>query len=215
MAHVDVTYAEAATLLDPPVTCAQIATLTFLAGIRRTGYRHTGKPGHPPSTFDLAEIQDAHAREAARTAKQFTDNDWIAFALLGRSMLLADTDAGELRWPDGTRAERANARFYGTVRAGPERVAAHRVIWIAADGEIPPGIQVNHINNLHWDNRRANLELVTFGNNIRHAYGKDYLTYHEAVRQLAVLPPPLSDAETLAGSTVLSGARRAGGAFRR
>src|SRR5258707_902676 len=213
MTDVEVTYAEAADLLSP-LTSRQIITLIFIAGIESCGSRRTGHRGRPPLLFDLAEIQRAHAEEVARTSGQFTSNDWIASALLARNLVRADTDAGEIWWPDGTRAERPDAGFYGLVPAGPagECVAAHRLIWIAADGEIPPAMQVNHRNSLHWDNRRANLELVSFGNNIRHHYGHDYLTYHDAGSQLPGAERP-ADAETLAARTELGGTRRAGGAL--
>jgi hypothetical protein len=217
MADVDVTCREAAALLDAPLmTPRQIATLTWIHVIPVLGTRRTSRRGRPARTYDLGAIKRAHACEAARTAKQFTDNDWIGSALLGLDLIRVDAVAGEIRWLNGERAERLNSDNYGYVdTTGDERCAAHRIIWIAADGEIPPGMQINHINKLRWDNRRANLEIVSFGNNIRHAYGKPYLTYHQAVRQLAELPPPPSDSEALAARTILSGGKRAGGAFRR
>ena len=47
---------------------------------------------------------------------------------------------------------------------------AHRVIWEAVHGPIPDGHEINHKNGVKTDNRIANLELVTRGENIRHAY---------------------------------------------
>lgn len=205
----DITRREAIAMLEPTVTAGQLTALVVIAAIPVIGYRRTGRRGHPLSLYDRDTIVREHAQEAARTSKQFTDNDWIASALLGRSLITADIEAGELWWPDGTRAEQLSASLYGQVCAGGhERVQAHRVIWIAAEGEIPPAQQVNHRNQLRWDNRRANLELVSFGNNIRHAAGKPYLTYHQAVTQLAMLPAPIP-------RTVpeVSGMTRAGGAF--
>jgi len=204
----DITRREAVALLDPVITLRQLTALAAIAAIPVTGYRPLAGRGHPLSLYDRDAIIHAHAQEAARTSKQFTDNDWIASALLGRDLIIADTEAGALWWPDGTRAERMSASIYGQVSAGPECVQAHRVIWIAAEGEIPPGQQVNHRNLLRWDNRRANLELVSFGNNIRHAHGKPYLTYHQAVTQLAMLPPPIPRVVP-----EVAGMARAGGAF--
>ena len=110
-------------------------------------------------------------------------------------MLTADTEAGALWWADGTRAEQLGTGGYGWVRVGPCKIPAHRAIWIAAEGEIPPALQINHVNRLKWDNRRANLELVTIGSNIRHAHGLPYRNHHDAVAELAELetdpaPPP-------------------------
>lgn len=182
-----VTRREAVAILDPPMTEPQVSTLIFLADIEPSGIRRH-HVGHPAKLYPVAALRRAHAEEAARTAKQFTDNDWIASALLARRMIHADAEAGELWWPDGTRAEVMRHDFYGCVHAGPQVCPAHRIIWIAADGEIPPGIQVNHLNRLRWDNRRANLELVTPENNQRHRHGSPYVNYRDAVRQLAELP---------------------------
>lgn len=205
----DMTLAELAEVLDPAMTATQIRTLAWLAGIESSGRRHTGSRGCPAATYGDGAIRQAHAQEAARTAKQFTDNDWIASALLGRGLITADPDAGTLHWLDGSRAETMTAHIYGVVMAGREKVMAHRVIWIAAEGEIPHGIQINHRNRLRWDNRRANLELVTHQHNLRHRDGVPYLTYHQAVTQLAMVPPPLPEIPCTDNMT------RAGGAFQK
>jgi hypothetical protein len=88
-------------------------------------------------------------------------------------------------------------------------VPAHRVIWIAAEGPIPPGIQVNHLNKLRWDNRRVNLELVTYGNNVRHAHGMPYMSYHDALHELAELEEQAETIDpyrsSLHGGRVLAG----------
>lgn len=41
------------------------------------------------------------------------------------------------------------------------RVDIHRVIWVAVNGEIPEGMQVNHINENKDDNSISNLNLMT------------------------------------------------------
>ncbi|HHA2946403.1 TPA: HNH endonuclease signature motif containing protein [Stenotrophomonas maltophilia] len=53
---------------------------------------------------------------------------------------------------------------------GRRRVLAHRVVWEAAVGPIPLGLQVNHKNGVKTDNRLCNLELVTPSENLRHAH---------------------------------------------
>src|SRR5712691_828422 len=123
----DITRQEAAAILDPALTVRQLAALISIAAIPVTGYRPRGGPGHPLSLYDSDVICRAHAQEAARTFKQFTDNDWIASALLARALITADPEAGTLQWPDGSRAERLGPAVYGQVAAGPERVQAHRV----------------------------------------------------------------------------------------
>jgi hypothetical protein len=181
------TVRELADYLDPAMSAAQVSALIAVAGIQPSGVRYNRRPGHPFRTFSGAAVRAEHAREACRTVKRFADTDWLASAMLARGVILADTAAGELRWPDGTRAETVLQSGYAVVRASPLSVPAHRVIWIAADGEIPPGLQINHANRIRLDNRRANLELVTHHSNLLHRDGQEYLTYHEAVRQLAEL----------------------------
>ena len=49
-------------------------------------------------------------------------------------------------------------------------ILAHRLIWMAAYGPIPVGMQINHINGVKTDNRLCNLELVTPAQNVHHAF---------------------------------------------
>lgn len=48
-------------------------------------------------------------------------------------------------------------------------VPAHRIVWMFCHAPIPAGMVINHRNGRRWDNRLANLELVTHGDNGRHA----------------------------------------------
>ena len=42
----------------------------------------------------------------------------------------------------------------------------HRLVWIAFNGQIPEGYEVNHINEITTDNRLSNLNLMTHKENI-------------------------------------------------
>lgn len=53
---------------------------------------------------------------------------------------------------------------------GKPNKKAHRIIWEVVHGPIPKGMQINHLNGIKNDNRITNLELVTEGQNRRHAY---------------------------------------------
>lgn len=46
---------------------------------------------------------------------------------------------------------------------------AHRLVWQFANGDIPDGLVINHLNGIKGDNRLANLEVTTYSGNSRHA----------------------------------------------
>lgn len=50
------------------------------------------------------------------------------------------------------------------------RAKAHRIVWIYFRGDIPDGLQINHINGKRDDNMPENLEVVNTSQNITHAY---------------------------------------------
>lgn len=72
------------------------------------------------------------------------------------------------------RVEKVLPAGYLMVRAmrGGVRVngLAHRLVWQAANGDIPDGLQINHRNGIKDDNRLENLELVTASDQVRHAH---------------------------------------------
>jgi hypothetical protein len=49
-------------------------------------------------------------------------------------------------------------------------VLAHRLVWIYFFGDIPDNLEVNHKDGVKSNNCPSNLELVTRGENIEHAY---------------------------------------------
>lgn len=68
-------------------------------------------------------------------------------------------------------ADCANRFGYRIIRLGRVGSAmAHRVIWIASNGPIPEGLEINHKNGKKGDNRLDNLELVTPSENTVHSY---------------------------------------------
>lgn len=43
----------------------------------------------------------------------------------------------------------------------PKKYSVHRLVWSAFNGEIPEGMQINHINEDKLDNRLVNLNMLT------------------------------------------------------
>jgi hypothetical protein len=72
------------------------------------------------------------------------------------------------------RADPPGALGYRYVKVGVKgrqyAMPAHRLVWIRLFGDIPSGLEVNHKNGEKWDNRPANLELVTSSENKLHAF---------------------------------------------
>lgn len=98
--------------------------------------------------------------------------DALALSALLAGRFVVHAEQGEIWTPAGSRAEYLDRRLaYGRVVVSKQPMAlamAHRMVWMSVHGAIPPGLQINHINRLRWDNRIANLELVTPRGNARH-----------------------------------------------
>lgn len=59
---------------------------------------------------------------------------------------------------------------------------AHRAVWLAFNGPIPEGLEINHKNGVRSDNRLVNLELMTRRQNAQHKF--DVLGYRSHGRSL-------------------------------
>jgi len=46
---------------------------------------------------------------------------------------------------------------------------AHRLVWVAANGPIAPGLTINHKDGDKANNRLNNLEVATYSDQVRHA----------------------------------------------
>ena len=83
-------------------------------------------------------------------------------------------DADGAVWRDGKRAEHKSSLGYLQVRVMINKIryytGAHRLVWHALKGPIPPGMTINHKNGIKDDNRLENLEVVTYSQNTKHAY---------------------------------------------
>lgn len=87
-----------------------------------------------------------------------------------QSGLLVDPKRGTVYGAAGTPVGAVCSDGY--VRLGGRRngyLYAHRVIWEAVHGEIPEGLEIDHLNGRKADNRASNLDAVTKSQNIRRA----------------------------------------------
>lgn len=100
--------------------------------------------------------------------------DEMGLRALADGTLTVDAETGAI-YRDGQRAESPSQDGYGIVSVGHTTIGAHRLVWLALHGPIPGDLLVNHINKRPWDNRPANLELVTRAGNWFHGAGEDYV----------------------------------------
>lgn len=85
-------------------------------------------------------------------------------------------------WRGSRRAEKTLTTGYLMVRkmiAGRRHVGlAHRLVWQFFNGNIPPGMVINHKNGLKDCNAPGNLEVVSYSGNTRHAYRVGLMDEH-------------------------------------
>lgn len=95
-------------------------------------------------------------------------NDDLIRAALADGRIAADPATGRV-WLLGELVK-SGGQNYVRLKLGTHSLAAHRIVWIAAHGSIPPGFFINHRNKARADNRLSNLETVTPAQNVQHGY---------------------------------------------
>ena len=68
-----------------------------------------------------------------------------------------------------------NNEGYIRVTIGGRKYFAHRLVYETFNGEIPPGLTVNHLNLDKADNRVSNLEICTIAENVKHAQANGHV----------------------------------------
>lgn len=100
--------------------------------------------------------------------------DEVAICALINGDIYCDFDSGVVygtRGPGGMKLKEPRAlgtqhpsgyvHIHLSANGEKRQCRAHRIIWIAANGVIPDGMVIDHINNVKNDNRLVNLQLVT------------------------------------------------------
>ena len=127
--------------------------------------------------------------------EKMTPNELIACALANGD-IFCDFDTGEVygtRGPGGIKLKEPrklgfkhpSGYIHVSLHAGREKkqVRAHRIVYMAAYGEIPDGMVIDHVNNDKSDNRLSNLQMMTPEENSRKAAMEDrYLSGEENPR---------------------------------
>ena len=83
---------------------------------------------------------------------------------LGRVKSLERIDALGHRLKEKILKPRLDNRYYQVClckQSIKKNYRVHRLVWEAFNGQIPEGLQVNHINEVKTDNRLSNLNLMT------------------------------------------------------
>ena len=113
--------------------------------------------------------------------EKMTSDELIACALANGD-IFCDFDTGEVygtRGPGGIKLnepkklgfKHPSGYVHVSLHAGGEKkqVRAHRIVYVAAYGEIPDGMVIDHVNNDKSDNRLSNLQMMTPEGNSRKA----------------------------------------------
>lgn len=95
-----------------------------------------------------------------------------------RELFDLDPETGTLIWKacnhrrlNGAVAGSTFADGYRGVGINGRQYMLHRIVWLHANGEIPEGIEVDHINGVRSDNRLSNLRLATRSTNMLNLQG--------------------------------------------
>lgn len=85
------------------------------------------------------------------------------------AVLKINVESGRCFWRVGPRAGKEagcrEPRGYVKIMIGGVQYRRHRIVWTAAHGPIPPGMEIDHRSTDRTDDRIANLRLATHSQN--------------------------------------------------
>lgn len=75
------------------------------------------------------------------------------------------SNRGHIKAGDLAGTTKRDGKHYFTVTISQKKYSVHRIVWIMINGDIPDGMEIDHINRDRYDNRIENLRLVTKSQN--------------------------------------------------
>ena len=102
--------------------------------------------------------------EAIEIWKEIPNYEGYQVSNLGRVKSLERIDALGHRLKEKILKPQLDGRYYQVClckQSVKKHYRVHRLVWEAFNGQIPEGLQVNHINEVKTDNRLSNLNLMT------------------------------------------------------
>ena len=104
-------------------------------------------------------------------SKGMTCNEFVQ--LMRERGIAYDEKIGHFIKKNGVRKSRLNSNGYMTISLSRNHVeytfCEHRCVWVWHNGEIPDGMEINHIDANRSNNKIENLEIVDHSGNMRHA----------------------------------------------
>lgn len=98
-----------------------------------------------------------------QTKLNWTWSDWFTVDFV-KGELYAKVRRGD-KIQVGTRVGGKNGNGYRMVQCNYQRIPEHRIIWEMANGPIPEGMQIDHIDRNPLNNSLNNLRLANRGEN--------------------------------------------------
>lgn len=77
-----------------------------------------------------------------------------------------------------------DGKHYFTVTISQKKYSVHRIVWVMVNGDIPNGLEIDHINRDKYDNRIENLRLVTRSQNSLNKPSKISKRYNKFVARV-------------------------------